>query len=94
MKQGIEAIREHLNITGINIEEEAFLSGVIYGIITANMSESCVTYIEDLKSHYIVWISTPSVNRLCVRKIDQDLTADILSIYRGRAEQKQIAASC
>lgn len=94
MKQGIEAIREHLNITGINIEEEAFLSGVIYGIIRANISESCVTYIEDLKSHHIVRISTPSVNRLFVRKIDQDLTTDILSIYGGRAEQKQIAASC
>ena len=53
------------------------------------MSESCVTYIEDLKSHHIVWISTPSVNRLCV---DQDLTPDILSIYGGGAEQKQIAA--
>lgn len=93
MKQGIESIREHLTITGINIEEEAFLSGVIYGIITANMSESCVTYIEDLKSHHIVWISTPSINRFCVRKIDQDLTPDILSIYGGRAKQRQIAAS-
>lgn len=92
MKQGIEAIREHLNITGVCIEEEAFLAGVICGIRTANMSESCVAYIEDLESHHILWISTPYLNRLCVGKTDQNLTTDTHSIYGGRAEQKQIAA--
>lgn len=91
MKQGIEVIREHLNVTGVSIEEEAFLAGVICGIRTANMSESCVTYIEDLESRHILWISTPCIRLRSAGDMHQDLTTDTLSVYGGRVEQKQIA---
>lgn len=48
------------------------------------------TYIEDLESRHILWISTPCI-RLRAGDMHQDLTTDTLSVYGGRVEQKQIA---
>ena len=88
MKQGIEAIKEHLNITGVSLEEEAFLAGVICGIRTANMSDSCITYIGDLESRHILWLGIPGINRLSVGQTEQPLTIEMLSIYSDTERTK------
>ena len=88
MKQRIEAIRGHLNITGINIEEEAYLAGIICGIKTASMPDSCITYIGDLENRHILWVGIPGINRLSVGQTDQPLTIETLSIYNDTERKK------
>ncbi len=88
MKQGIEVIREHLNVTGVSIEEEAFLAGVICGIRTVNISESTITYIGDLESRRILWLGIPCINKLSIGQTEHPLTIETLFIYSDTERTK------
>lgn len=88
MKLGFALIKEYLNTTTLSIEEEAYLAGIVCGIRTANMPDSCITYIGDLESRHILWLGIPGFNRLSVGQTEQPLTIETLSIYSDTERKK------
>lgn len=88
MKEENALIKEHLSPTALSIEEEAYLAGIVCGIRSTYMFDSGITYIVDLESRHILWISIPSISRLGIGQTEQPLTIETLSIYSDTERKK------